>query len=1390
MRKLFFILIIVCFIFTGLWGFFPVNPMEGGEKFFNVAYPGMSAGRSVTGGSFDISLPSYTSLNPALAGGEQRIVLNAGYLILKDLEKTGIGHSGELGVSVPTRWAVISSNLGFTSSKQDGLYYGTSGFFDLAFSKDLFENFYVGLGLHSAFGSDWAFSGSLGVVYLPEDFSIFKDIRIGASLTGLGKGMAPSGATGVRNGSKLTGIPSAVTPEIGASAVLLDYKKFKIGGWTDFAFPSVSNFLFGVGLQFAWNNSVFLSTDWDFNLMEAATGHSLLMPAFSLGVKIKLNNPESDTFIGRNGWNKSELTPSLIARPVTDSVWAFGGGLNVHLGVKDTNPPEIKMTYKEGYSFSPNNDGINDELIFDVSVIDSRYVTSWAFIVTDEDGNEVKRIENKEKRPENETFGTVMKRLVTPKQGIDLPSSIRWDGIMDSGEVAPDGVYYFRMEAVDDNGNKQVTPVYQVEIDVTPPSIQLFGMISPYRVDRPENSIPAGLELLSSSLGGTFIAQAVNSLPDPGTPKTPARDLIFSPDGDGNKDFLRIPQKGTKEDLWTGTFYTNRGTPVRTFTWKDSEPETLVWDGKDDNGVIVPDGIYYYVISAVDKAGNKVSARLDNIIVNTEKPSVNLTIDYNYFAPGTTGSKNVLPVRPSVPVTKGLVSWDIQIVKVENSYNDGTVVRAFTGNGEAPSEFNYDGKTATGAVLAEGEYQAVLTVYYENGYQPVSASPVFTVDVTAPEARVSSDTGIFSPNGDGNLDRVVFSQTASSEALWEGKILDSRDNVVRLWKWTGEPAEKLEWDGLDKNNELLPDGVYRYVLVSEDRAGNTGGSKEVSITLNTEEAEVMIYPSLNAFSPNGDGVKDTLSFNVTNKGNTGILTYKLSVYSENNQEVHSWTGDRNLPSVFTWDGEGSPDGRYFATIEVSYANGNQASATSSSILLDRVFPEGSTEVDTLSFSPNGDGKKDQVNFKQSSKGTDNWKGEIFNSESRLVRTFHWNGQLKDFAWNGTDEAGNILPDGIYSYVLTSEDEAGNKTTVKIPEINLDSRIPKAYLTAELSGISPNNDGIKDQQVLNPVASITTGIESWQVSVFDVTGKKEVEVFTWAGTKGEGLPESIKWDGKDYSGLIVRGNFIAKLSLVYEKGDVLEAYSSPFIVNGKAPELSVSLSPKYFSPDNDGVDDDLYISLSAKSISPFTKWSFEIKEPQGAGLTFWKAEGTTSITPRIIWDGKSNKGELVQAATDYPYVFTVADDLGNVSVTTGYIPVDILVIRQGENLKIQVPSIIFRENNADFIGLPAATVEKNEQVLKRVAEILNKFKDYRVVIEGHANNVTGTQKEEEEDLLPLSNARAEAVMKILSDYGVNSSRLSTVGRGGTQPVVPRSDRNNWWKNRRVEFILIK
>jgi outer membrane protein OmpA-like peptidoglycan-associated protein len=38
--------------------------------------------------------------------------------------------------------------------------------------------------------------------------------------------------------------------------------------------------------------------------------------------------------------------------------------------------------------------------------------------------------------------------------------------------------------------------------------------------------------------------------------------------------------------------------------------------------------------------------------------------------------------------------------------------------------------------------------------------------------------------------------------------------------------------------------------------------------------------------------------------------------------------------------------------------------------------------------------------------------------------------------------------------------------------------------------------------------------------------------------------------------------------------------------------------------------------------------------------------------------------------------------------------------------------------------------------------------------------------------------------------VNRNRLSAIGMGGKRPVVRYEDHDNWWKNRRVEFILIK
>jgi outer membrane protein OmpA-like peptidoglycan-associated protein len=46
------------------------------------------------------------------------------------------------------------------------------------------------------------------------------------------------------------------------------------------------------------------------------------------------------------------------------------------------------------------------------------------------------------------------------------------------------------------------------------------------------------------------------------------------------------------------------------------------------------------------------------------------------------------------------------------------------------------------------------------------------------------------------------------------------------------------------------------------------------------------------------------------------------------------------------------------------------------------------------------------------------------------------------------------------------------------------------------------------------------------------------------------------------------------------------------------------------------------------------------------------------------------------------------------------------------------------------------------------------------------------------------------MDALVRNGVSRTRLSFTGVGGTRPVVSPDDRDNRWKNRRVEFLLIR
>jgi flagellar hook assembly protein FlgD/outer membrane protein OmpA-like peptidoglycan-associated protein len=1324
------------------------------------AVPDLYAPHLAGSGAFSSSLGGapVSAVNPAAGGEAQRIVFDAGYLGLSGLgNESGFGNAMELGALFPTRYAVFGGSLRFVQSPFSSFPVKTTFGGNLNAAKELYPGMSAGLGLNFGFGSSgaWTLSGDLGFRYNTGNLGPLENFTWTAELRGLGKSWTPSWLT------LLGGVSFDLIHVLGEEG---KPDPFKLGLAADVGFPSLFYFpalsmTFKAGLNLTIAEVLTISTSWPgasgLNLRELAEGSPF--PAVpSVGISLNFVLPSGgERIAGGRLPSDGDLSISTGMKPLYGDVYAMGVGASWSVGMVDKTPPLITVEYPETAYFSPNNDGNADALEFPLTITDSRYIAGWIFEIRDKDGTALRTIRNKERRPETQGVQNIISLITDVKGGVEVPHTLRWDGIFDSGELAPDGSYSFTITAFDDNDNTASTAVYQVVVDNTPPVLEL----------------------------GTL----------------PEAQRIFSPDGDGSRDALTIPLSGSVEERWEGGIYDASGVKVRSFTAENSKPQNQVWDGMDDSGGIVPDGVYTYRISATDRARNSESAELDNIIVSTIQPQVGVTLSDAYFSPNGDGIKDAVTYILSTPVKDAVTGWAL-------TFRDsgGTVRRTISsGSPQTPERQEFTGRDDRDALLPEGTYQAEFTVTYRNGYVSRALAPPVTIDITPPKASVRNEYPAFSPNNDGKQDEMIIRQEGSNELIWIGDIRrvkgPAEERAVRSFRFSGVPQARLNWDGHGDAGTFAADGEYTYELYATDAAGNTGRSNQVRFSLSTADTPVLISAGSRAFSPNGDGNRDTINLNPQIQVQQGIESYRVDVLDASGRAVRTFEGRNGPPESISWngrtnDGTPAPDGNYTAKIEVRYIQGNQPSAVSLPFALDVQAPQATLDAPFTVFSPNGDGKRDVIAFSATTRGEDDWEAVISDARGRNIKTWNWSGKAPALTWDGTDQAGNKAPDGSYRLNLRSTDAAGNSALLSIPSISLDARVPRAFLTASATGIAPRKDQKTDLVRFSIMLSPQDGIESWNLELRDESGAIWRNFRAADGSRAAAPPAAIGWNGLAENGALKEGRYTPSLTVNYTKGDQVSVQAPPVTVDVSGPALSFTWLPKYFSPDNDGVEDELTMNLGVRDASPVASWSLEIREPQPPYLLFYRLEGRGTPAERTVWDGRSNSraagSELVQAATDYPVSFTATDSLGNTSAIKAAIGVDVLVIRDGDRLRIQVPSIIFRENAADFDSLPTDTVDNNLRVLRRIAEILNKFRDYTVQVEGHANPVARTQAEETNELRPLSDSRARAVVNMLVEFGVARNRLSAIGIGGSRPVVKFEDRDNWWKNRRVEFILIK
>jgi len=113
----------------------------------------------------------------------------------------------------------------------------------------------------------------------------------------------------------------------------------------------------------------------------------------------------------------------------------------------------------------------------------------------------------------------------------------------------------------------------------------------------------------------------------------------------------------------------------------------------------------------------------------------------------------------------------------------------------------------------------------------------------------------------------------------------------------------------------------------------------------------------------------------------------------------------------------------------------------------------------------------------------------------------------------------------------------------------------------------------------------------------------------------------------------------------------------------------------------------------------------------------------------------------------------------------------------ETLDIAMRAVEFDTGRATIKG-------SSNAIMNQIAEIMNRYPDYNLVISGHTDN-TGKASANQR----LSEKRARACYDFLLRKGISESRLSSQGFGESRPVADNNTLKGRSLNRRVEFNLL-
>lgn len=447
---------------------------------------------------------------------------------------------------------------------------------------------------------------------------------------------------------------------------------------------------------------------------------------------------------------------------------------------------------------------------------------------------------------------------------------------------------------------------------------------------------------------------------------------------------------------------------------KNAGSSTATWDGKDSDGVLVPEGSYKVVLNAVDNFGNSSGDKI-------------ITVNAGY-APAISNAAanpgNFNPNSGSTTFSYSLSNKAVVTVQILSGY---ATVKTLTSNAtqEAGAQsVEWDGRDNLAKVVSDGSYT----------FQITAKSPTVSTFFNTYKGTVIVDKGTISISGLAanpnplklGVNNLIVSYTLSDAgtvyaSVYKGTAL-IRNLAAGVAKNAGYASHS--WDGKDGSGNLVNEGNY---TVNVCAVGISGKAVEASVPVDAGivPAVTALSSSPEPFDPGSGDV--TFKFTLSNPANLKITISQGYVTVRTLSQGLMPAGENTV----IWDGNDSSttpkpvgDGSYTYKIEATSPVVSSFTGSNSGTM---AVSGASPQVTSLSVSPLivKIGTPATLRYTVSEPAT--IKAQIVDAEGNIVKTFPNESRAAgsySISWDSKSDAGAAVTPGGYILKITATDAAG------------------------------------------------------------------------------------------------------------------------------------------------------------------------------------------------------------------------------------------------------------------------------------------------------------------------------------------------------------------------------